>query len=106
MTHQILKDIGGEYLVSQQVEHAGDEVGVTVNRKFDWDGRNSGKNLAGEKQWNAFIADIKFQELCETHGMEYVRTGSRFVAIAKMLQPATLTIMPVPLLKSEHSTWK
>uniref|UniRef100_UPI00189ED33D RHS repeat domain-containing protein n=1 Tax=Bacteroides sp. 1001136B_160425_E2 TaxID=2787083 RepID=UPI00189ED33D len=97
---QILKDTGGEYFVSTQSEYLGDEGGATVNRIFDWDGRNSGRNLKVEEQWNAYIADLKFQDICEAHGMEYVRVESRINAIAKMLQPATLTIMPVPFLKS------
>jgi len=100
---QILKDTGGEYFVSTQTEYSGDEGGVTVNRIFDWSGRNSGRDLRVEEQWNAYIADLRFQDLCETHGMEYVRTESRSDAIAKMLQPATLTIMPVPLLKSGNA---
>ena len=49
-----------------------------------------------EKQWDAYIADAKFQELCETHGMEYVRTENQLDAVAGMLQPAMQTIIPVP----------
>ena len=79
---KFLKDIGGEYFVSTQVEHSGDEVRATVNRRFDWNGRNTGRNLAVEKQWNAYIADTKFQELCTTHGMEYVRTENQSDAVA------------------------
>ena len=100
---QILKDIGGEYFVSTQVEHSGDEVGATVNRRFDWNGRNTGRNLAVEKQWNAYIADTKFQELCTTHGMEYVRTENQSDAVAGMLQPAMQTIIPVPFIKSGNA---
>ena len=100
---QILKDIGGEYCVSTQVEHSGDEVGATVNRRFDWNGRNTGRNLAVEKQWNAYIADTKFQELCTTHGMEYVRTENQSDAVAGMLQPAMQTIIPVPFIKSGNA---
>lgn len=100
---QILKDKGGEYFVSQQIEHIGNEAGITVKRIFDSDGRSYGKNLKAVQQWNTYIADIEFQEICETHGMEYMRTESRSDAIAKMLQPATLTIIPAPLLKSGNA---
>ena len=100
---QILKDVGGEYFVSTQIVHSDDEVEVVVNRKFDWDGRNTGRNLAIEKQWDAYIADAKFQELCETHGMEYVRTENQLDAVAGMLQPAMQTIIPVPFLKSGNA---
>lgn len=97
---QILKDKGGEYFVSQQAEYIGEEGGVTVNRIFDWNGRNLGKILELERQWENYIADIEFQDLIETHGIEYIRTNSRLEAIANMLQPSLLTIMPNPLLKS------
>ena len=100
---QILKDKGGEYFVSTQVEHSGDEIGATVNRRFDWNGRNTGRNLAVEKQWDVYIADTKFQELCATHGMEYVRTENQSDAVAGMLQPAMQTIIPVPFIKSGNA---
>lgn len=39
-------------------------------------------------------------EILEIHGMEYVKAKSRSGAIVMMLQPALLTIMPNPFLKS------
>lgn len=100
---KILKDAGGEYFVSRRVEHTEDDGGITVKRTFDWGGRNSGKKLEVEKQANTYINDIKFQEILETHGMEYVKAKSRSGAITAMLQPALLTIMPNPFLKSGNA---
>ena len=104
---QILKDVGGEYFVSEKVNNLGNEPGITVNRYFDWNGRNKGKNIDLAKQWSAYIADIKFQEVCNTHGMEYIKTNNRSEAIRSIIQPMTLTILPNPILKNNlfHSVF-
>ena len=91
---------GGDQILKDKGQ---DEIGATVNRRFDWNGRNTGRNLAVEKQWDVYIADTKFQELCATHGMEYVRTENQSDAVAGMLQPAMQTIIPVPFIKSGNA---
>jgi len=61
---EIRQDDGGEYYVSKQLESS--DRGVTVQRRFNWSGRDVGKNLALEakkKQWQAnFKRDQRLQE--------------------------------------------
>lgn len=99
----ILQDKGGEYFVSQQVEYTGEGVGAAVSRKFDWSGRSTGKDLAFEAKLDAFKTDMEFQQLCEQHGMEYVRYDNRSDAIAGMLQPASAVVLPNPIVRSANT---
>lgn len=99
----ILQDKGGEYFVSQQVEYTGEGVGAAVSRKFDWSGRSTGKDLAFEAKLDAFKTDMEFQQLCEQHGMEYVRYDNRSDAIAGMLQPASAVVLPNPIVRTANT---
>lgn len=100
---EIHRDSGGEYFVSQKVEYSGEEGGAAVSRTFDWKGRSTGKDLALESSKEVFVSDMKFQQLCEQHGMEYVRYDNRSDAIAGMLQPASMVVLPNPIVRTATS---
>lgn len=100
---EIHRDAGGEYFVSQKAAYSGEEGGAAVSRTFDWKGRNTGKDLALEAAKEAFITDMNFQQLCEQHGMEYVRYDNRSDAIAGMLQPASAVVLPNPIVRSANT---
>lgn len=100
---EIHRDAGGEYFVSQKAEYSGEEGGAAVSRTFDWKGRNTGKDLAFEAAKEAFITDMNFQQLCEQHGMEYVRYDNRSDAIAGMLQPASMVVLPNPIMRTANT---
>jgi len=103
---RILKDKGGEYFVSQQVDHKDDDPGVTVKRTFGWKGRTEGKDLAFETEKNAYIAQMRFKEMALQHGFEYYETESRAEAIAGILKPVSTVILPNPVIRTFNNAIK
>ena len=97
---QILRDKGGEFFVSSRVENTGDEPGITIKRTFDSEGRTQGRDLAFESALNAYTAQMRFKEMALQHGFEYYETNSRSEAIASLLQPATMVVLPNPFIKN------
>lgn len=100
---EILRDKGGEYFVSQKVDHEGDDPGITVRRSFEWKGRAEGKDLAFESEKNAYIAQMRFKEMVLRNGWEYYEADSRSEAIASLLKPVSMVILPNPIIKTANS---
>lgn len=90
----IERDSGGEYYVGNQVEYTGEGVGVAYQRRFEWKGRNVGKNLQLEylkKQWKA---NNDWRNVLDNHGIDYKITHNLSEARWNMLGHGTTVLLP------------
>lgn len=70
------KDSKGEWGVWKQVENTGD-ASATAERRFDWNGRNQGKDVAQEQAKDDFKTNQGFEQTLRECGLDVTYTQNR-----------------------------